>query len=62
MLQLQLRIKPSEAHLYEKVNFYFFEMFIQKRKTKHILTLKAYIAQTTEKIPYKKGHDPLAVV
>lgn len=45
----------SGNHIYEKLNFYFFEMLIQNTHFK----FKAYIAQTIEKFSYKKqGHYP----
>lgn len=39
--------------IYEKLNFYFFEMLIQNTHLK----FKAYIAQTIEKFLYKKKRD-----
>lgn len=42
--------------IYEKLNFYFFEMLIQNTHLK----FKAYIAQTIEKFLYKKGTSSLS--
>lgn len=43
--------KRLRNSIYEKLNFYFFEMLIQNTHLK----FKAYIAQTIEKFLYKKG-------
>lgn len=56
---LIVKKRLSGNHIYEKVNFYFFEMLIQNTHFK----FKAYIAQTIEKFSYikkkkKKGHYP----